>query len=953
MSDIDNLSIQITADAKTADGAVDSLINTLDKLVAELKGVNTQKRTLGKATQTLSSGMNTYARSASRASKSTFSLASAIGKFYANCFLVIRGIKGLWNSIESTTDYIEAFNYFNVAFGKIASEWQTDWNKYGYENANEYAESFTQRINQNLSKLSGVQIDLESGLLLESQTKNLGLNIQEITQYASQLASVTNSLGQKGETSLAISSSFTKLAGDISSLFNVDYKTVAQNLQSALIGQSRAVYKYGVDITNATLQTQAYELGLTKAVSEMTQMEKQQLRVISILEQSKVSWGDLANTIESPSNMIRQFKNNTSELGMMLGQLFVPILQSVLPILNGLSIALKRLLGDIAGFIGIKLDLDSFGQGYTDLGEDIDDLTGSIDGATEATNKFKSATIGIDQLNIISPTQETSATTPNTGGTIDLTQEILDATNEYEKVWSKAYKEMENKAQKIADAFSVAFEPVAKIFEDVAKGDWFAVGQDTSNLVAGIFDFFTNAIAEVDWREIGNNIGLFLEGINWSKVLSSVGAFIWEAINSGVDLYGSIFNAAPVETTILTSIATLKFTGLGKIISSKLLASMGGILSRLSLSEIISAFSTTVPLAGQLIGPGFAMLGSELLKKFEQLIDDVLGENASIKIGETLFLLINGIPGLVIESLMAIDTGKSTVGSKFIKVLSDLFFDFSYAKTFAESAKNFLDNAITNFMSGDFLNAGVLLIDSLVSGLLSGVSFLITPLTTIGDNIIDAIFPDASSIGELCEKTFGAITNWLQNNFAKDFQEVWSRLTFFLEGFWEGFTLIPKTAINLLIGLLNGTVQAMEDALNFVIGGINALSVDIPDWVPGAGGETLGFNIPELSFDEIPMLKTGGFPEDGLFFANRTELVGKFSNGKTAVANNAQIVSGIEQGVRNAMYEVLSNGDLGGKETIIHNHIALDGREIAQNTNKFNANNGTQIFGNQTNYNFG
>ena len=40
---------------------------------------------------------------------------------------------------------------------------------------------------------------------------------------------------------------------------------------------------------------------------------------------------------------------------------------------------------------------------------------------------------------------------------------------------------------------------------------------------------------------------------------------------------------------------------------------------------------------------------------------------------------------------------------------------------------------------------------------------------------------------------------------------------------------------------------------------------------------------------------TGGFPEDGLFFANHNELVGKFSNGKTAVANNKQITDGFKQ----------------------------------------------------------
>ena len=57
----------------------------------------------------------------------------------------------------------------------------------------------------------------------------------------------------------------------------------------------------------------------------MTQAEKMQLRTIAILEQSKVAWGDLANTINSPSNMIRQLTNNLKEAGILLGQLFSPM----------------------------------------------------------------------------------------------------------------------------------------------------------------------------------------------------------------------------------------------------------------------------------------------------------------------------------------------------------------------------------------------------------------------------------------------------------------------------------------------------------------------------------------------------------------------------------------------------------------------------------------------------
>ena len=43
-----------------------------------------------------------------------------------------------------------------------------------------------------------------------------------------------------------------------------------------------------------------------------------------------------------------------------------------------------------------------------------------------------------------------------------------------------------------------------------------------------------------------------------------------------------------------------------------------------------------------------------------------------------------------------------------------------------------------------------------------------------------------------------------------------------------------------------------------------------------------------------------------MFYANHNELVGKFSNGRTAVANNEQITSGIAVGVENANQGVIS-----------------------------------------------
>ena len=72
---------------------------------------------------------------------------------------------------------------------------------------------------------------------------------------------------------------------------------------------------------------------------------------------------------------------------------------------------------------------------------------------------------------------------------------------------------------------------------------------------------------------------------------------------------------------------------------------------------------------------------------------------------------------------------------------------------------------------------------------------------------------------------------------------------------------------------------------------------------------------------------TGGFPEDGLFYANHNELVGSFSNGKTAVANNMQIVDGIKQGVKEAMVE--SRGTQ-SSSTQLTGDMIIDGKKAGK-----------------------
>lgn len=1042
MPNVNDLYISIRSSSKSAEKSIDALIQKLGLLsqgisslnVSNLNSLSTSLGTVGKVEKSggVSKALGNISIHAKSATKSTFSLAAAFGKFYASYFLVIRGIKGLWGSFEKTADYIEAYNYYNVSFGKIASEWKQDWDKYGYDNAEAYAESFTERMNEVFAKMSGVQISESEGLLSATGLKNLGLNIHEITQYASQLASVTNSLGQSGEASLAISKSMTMLAGDISSLFNVDYSSVAHNLQSGLIGQSRALYKYGIDITNATLETYAYELGLNKAVAEMTQMEKQQLRVLAILDQSKVSWGDLANTINSPNNQLRMLSNNLSEAGMMLGQLFVPVMEKALPVINGMTIALKRLLGDIAGFFGISMDLSSFGQGFTEMEDDVGELTDSYDSAGKAVEEWKNQLLGFDEITKMSE-QDVGVNTGDLSGAIDLTEEILKATEEYEKVWNEAYLRMENQAEAIADVLENAFAPVKNIFADLFTGDFEEAGKGVSDLAIALYDVVNSGIESVDWSGIGDNIGAFLGSIEWGKILTKIIRTkfnIWDAI---LDVWTSMFVEAPIETLLISTIGAMRFTTVGRSVATSIMtaissemASMGGISGILAsdVSAVGEGALATVAKGGVTIAATLATafigykIGNKIYEHFATEVDEVFAPQVTESMQSVLEETGEIIDDYVESAQERTKNLEGAFESDELNVLLQKYTDLREKQELSNAETLIMQDYFSKLMEempefADIINDTTLSYDeqttaiknlvtqlkqesmikasqSLMSETAENYLEIERAIKRVEDSIADENFAwqkadvakseAKKKLGELqaeydelisvLDEGGGAsqqqherlnelreAASLLEEEIERLSQEQQSHTLSAQEGREEierltGQLTVAEEEMEYYAGVINGTVDVFDTATastSSFASETGKLPLTLKDAYEKAKsylrynldisvpknsellsmGKTIGEKLKEGLNNGISSVKStlsgatgtlaewlgvsfnvgafanGGFPEDGLFLANHGELVGQFSNGKTAVANNEQITQGIANAVYPAVYNAI------------------------------------------------
>lgn len=622
--------------------ALQKMIQTLSKapsvnrnlidMTNAMANLASQGQRVGTASRTLNSGLTTYNRVASSSSSKTLSLARAFGKFYASYFLVIRGIKGLWKSIESSMDYVETFNYFNVSMKKIGKDTAARYGEFGQESADAYAEGFKKQMNTLTEKMTGYAVG-EKGELTFLSDKNLGLDPEVLMNFEARLGAVTNSVGLLGDASVSTQKALTMLSADLSSLTNTDLSTVMTNLSSGLIGQSRALYKYGIDITNTTLAEYALKLGIEKKVSAMTQAEKMQLRMIAILDQSKVAWGDQANTLNSVANQYRVMKQQAANLARVLGNLFLPIVQRVLPFINGMIMALSRLF-EMFGFKlygdnWLKDTMDGISGGggeVEDIADGVGDLDDNMEDASKSAQKLKKQLQGFDELNVLS-TDDANATTASKLKSFDLSGVIGDALAEYESVWDEAFGKLESKASAFADKIDKVLEPVKKLFNDLFSGNFFGAGQDLSNIVIGIFDWIRNAIKSVDWEQVGRDIGDFLRGIDWEGIMDSIGHAAYEALKAALELWLGSLKSAPLETLTITIASIAFMLGSSRLTSAlfgKKLAEATG-LKMLSSTLGTLGFTFTVGLAYQwLITESINDRDNPLRKSLNSMYEDAV-----------------------------------------------------------------------------------------------------------------------------------------------------------------------------------------------------------------------------------------------------------------------------------------------------------------------------------------
>lgn len=501
-------------------------------------------------------------------SKSTNNLAAKFGMFYAKFFLVIRGIKKFGQAIGSAQDYIEEFNYFSVALDKVGKDSANQFKKAGYNSAEEYAGSFRKRFGKLQKQLTGYKVDTNTGDATNTFSHNLGLDLTEVMNYNAAIAQITNSAGMLGETSIDSAKALTMLSADWASLANLDTADVMQNFQSGLVGQSRALYKYGIDITSAGLAQTAMNHGVTESIKNLSQQSKMQLRVLTMLEQSKVAYSDLARTINQPANQLRMLQAGFKKLSLTIGSLFMPIVQKLYPYMNAMVMVLQDFAQWVAKLAGIKLgDTDGSRKtpeapDYSDAADDTDKVAKNMDKTAKKTKKAADNLQGFDIVNKLQDNSDSDSDDDDDdkNANIDLSKDISDALKNYEKIWDNAFKSNQNKAVELYKKMKKAILDAWKGGDFTSLGSalanwinkgmrsipWTKIKKTTKKIAKSLATFLNGFVKDLDWTKLGEN---FSEGLNtWFETsYTFFKTFDWlkfgQSIKEGITAAINTFNA--------------------------------------------------------------------------------------------------------------------------------------------------------------------------------------------------------------------------------------------------------------------------------------------------------------------------------------------------------------------------------------------------------------------------
>lgn len=470
------------------------------------------------------------------------------------------------------------------------------------------------------------------------------------------------------------------------------YDETFEKIQSGIYGNTRSIDDLGISIRQARLETtEAFETVTKgeKAYDDLTDAELQQLRVLGILEQTQMIYGN--DVLQTTSLVRSQFNSAWNDFkatwGQMINGVLIPVLKYLTKIINVLNVAVSF----IVKFMGITSNASTMLSNMS-----ADGLSDGLEDATEAQKEYnkelKKTLADFDEISILKSGDDNETADEDTGKS--------------QNVGDKTTSDSASKVDPNVESWKAAILGLAELLVGAAlvalgiilcASGAFALG--IGSIAAGLLMIgiaavtLDNAFNLSDAKEMLLFIGKIgaLVLICLGAVLITLGAVPWgiAAIAGGLTLLGlTVYEASKIDISEAKRI----LKDLMDIAAGALIA-IGVFLIWLG----IYGWGITAIIGGLLIkGYGETTLGEFDIHSLQDWCDEIMKIIAGALIGIGVILIKVGsvgwgigciIAGLLISTIEEVNSNESISGE---------------LKTWV--------NAIASILAGIALSLGIILL---------------------------------------------------------------------------------------------------------------------------------------------------------------------------------------------------------------------------------------------------
>lgn len=655
----------------------------------------------------------------------------------------------------------------------------------------------------------------------DTALEKFGMTELQAKKTASTYMAMNKGMGLDGEKAAQMAIDAAGRTGDIASFFNKTQEEADTMMKSIWTGETESLKQIGVVMTETNLNLFAMQKGLGKTTQQMTQQEQVMLRYQYVMEQTALAAGDFERTSDSWANQTRVLTGRWKEFLGIMGTGLIQMLTPAVKFLNSLMdylIKIANVFSEVTAKIFGKQELS---QGAGSASGAIGDAASSTNEYAEAADKAKKANdgflAGLDNITKMNDSNASSsaASPPSQNVGADMSTQG----KEEEQTVSRLDKMLGN-----FKSFAAQLKPeVEKAFGDIStsmqkfKGTLSKIWQDVKSLGNPLKSWFDTDFT--NFLKTGISVaGTIISG--GIDSLSMVLSGLWDTL-----IFPSLNQIA---TRILPFLTQVKTESL--LVLESVFVEVKDIFDRIWLEGIEPALSQVQKIwsdTWDIIVEKWDTHGKPIFDKVKEAVQ------------KTADILKDVWDNLI-----------KPVWDNFMETIDWLWEEHlkPFVDRFTELIAKIVDGALEIY--NKFIAP---IVDWLLNYLYPPIKEAVNFVVDIIGSVIAWIVDMASGI----IRSLSGIVDFIVGIFTGDWKKAWQGIKDIFGGFWDMIVADLKASINIIIDVINFFLAQGIRAINTMIGALNKLEFNVPDWVPILGGKNLGFQINTLPKYQIPKLATG------------------------------------------------------------------------------------------------